>query len=124
MLVNTCPRCESKFYTAITFGDISCPFCGFGIKFTDREMRGAERHSIQKLCTLFADNAESKLVARTFDISRTGVGVCVESAFPFYVGAVLNVVIDPLEINSEAKVVWVKRSGPGFSKAGLQFFKA
>lgn len=124
MLVNACPRCESKFYTAITFGDISCPFCGFDIKFTDREMRGAQRHSVQKLCTLFSDDTENRLTARTMDISETGMSVCVERAFPFYVGSVLKVVIDPLEVNSEAKVVWVQRSGPGLSKAGLQFFKA
>ena len=74
MIVNACPRCESKFYTAITFGDLSCPFCGFDIKFTDRGTAGAERHAVQKICSIFGDNTENSLIARTIDISNTGVG--------------------------------------------------
>lgn len=122
MLPNSCPRCESKFYTAVTCADISCPFCGFLIKFSDHELRGAERLPVQKICTLFEN--ESSIIARTTDISKTGVGVLMDRAFPFYTGAIVKVKIDFFDIDSDAEVVWVKKSGPMLAKAGLRFCHA
>ncbi|HAO93334.1 MAG: hypothetical protein A2X93_03640 [Deltaproteobacteria bacterium GWC2_56_8] len=122
MLVNTCPRCENKFYTAVTCADINCPYCGFLVKCTEHEARGSERHSIQKICALFESGEQ--VFAHTTDISESGVGITMEHEFPFYTGAIVNVKIDFFDIESDAQVVWVKKSGPTLAKAGLKFRRA
>jgi uncharacterized Zn finger protein (UPF0148 family) len=119
MINTTCPRCESKFYTAISWPYINCPFCGFSQEASNSTKREEERATILRSCDLLKDGM--RVSAQTMDISRKGLGLKVAGAMQLNRDDVLHVIIKDFEIDSDAQVIWVKRFDNTESRAGLRF---
>lgn len=119
MTNNKCPRCSTTFYTAKTNSDLTCPFCGYLIKFCPSDLRKEERAVIQRNCTIHRLNLT--LTGRTINISKKGVGVNIDCIATFEPDDSLSIAIQDFELYSKAKVVWVKKNNNLTSKVGLQF---
>lgn len=119
MNANICPRCLDKFYTAVTGVDLTCPFCGFILKYTDVKRRCEMRSTIERGCVLSKD--ETIVSAKTFDISSKGVGITSNGVLPFVTDEVMNVIVKEFDIDSTARIVWVQKFESAIYKAGLKF---
>lgn len=116
---NTCPRCLCKFYTISAGQETKCPFCGYTLRLSDLEKRAESRALIQRPCDIhFGDK---KLSGQTVDIAKGGVCVKVSDDFRYDKGDTLRVVIRDFEIDTEARVVWIKRFDSFLCKAGFRF---
>lgn len=113
-----CPRCDSAFYTAARDAHMPCPYCGFVMKAHDPDRRIGLRASTQKICDIL--KGEVKIPVKTVDISDTGLGIKMMGYLPFEKDELVNVLVEDLEIERQAKVVWTKKFY-GISRAGLMF---
>ncbi|MBI5588817.1 MAG: PilZ domain-containing protein [Deltaproteobacteria bacterium] len=116
---NTCPRCLCKFYTISAGREINCPFCGFSLRLSDIEKRAESRALIQRPCDLHRGGYS--LSGQTVDISKGGICVKLGVDFRYDKGDTIRVVIKDFEIDTEAKVVWIKKFDSFICKAGLRF---
>lgn len=119
MIDITCPRCQSKFYTAVTATDVKCPFCGFFLKSYEHNRRKEKRTAINKDCVI--TKGPVSIYAQTSDISRKGAGVDIMGLVPFERDELLDIRILDFEISTQARVVWVDHYNKVRSKVGLKF---
>ncbi len=114
-----CPRCQSNFYSAVSAGELSCPYCGFSFNSVEGEGRAEKRAAIERICRLVKDNGSH--VARTVDISRAGLCINVNSPVELAADDVIHVKVKDFDLDTDARVVWVRRIDEATSKAGLSF---
>ncbi len=121
MTTYICPRCLSKFFTAIAGIDLNCPFCGFLIQSDESrsDNRLDTRHRISKDCYL--TKGGKKVSAHAVDISNNGIGVVSEDTIPFDANDELNLVIEDMGFNSPAQIIWSRKHDAYMFKAGLRF---
>jgi len=115
----TCPRCQSRFYSAYTKHDINCPYCGFYFENVDQQRRVGKRTPIQKDCGL--QMGEVSIKAQTVDISSSGLGVLLFQNAPFGKNTTVHVIVEDFDIESYAQVMWVNQFEDNLSRAGLRF---
>ncbi len=114
-----CPSCNSRFYAVVSNKSLVCPFCGHGFRMVEVDKRRQKRAMIQRNCELLKEGVT--VTAQTVDISKSGIGVRAMGVVPFNVNDTLNVVVKDFDINSRAKVVWIKRFDNVAARAGLRF---
>ena len=114
-----CPRCQNLFYSVLSWPEFNCPFCGYTFKPADSERRTQRRAIINKDCNLL--KGERNVRAQTVDISKTGLGIKMMGSMPFDVDETVKVVVRDFEIESSARLVWVRRFDGVVSRAGLKF---
>jgi len=102
----TCKRCRSQFYTVSPDYNVVCPYCRFEFKSNYPLGRHEERSEIRKECVIM--KGALRLDAEAVDISRKGVGVKIESAAPLNPNETVHITIKDLDIDADARVVWVK----------------
>ncbi|MCR4286398.1 MAG: PilZ domain-containing protein [Deltaproteobacteria bacterium] len=121
MTTYICPRCLSKFFTAIAGIDLNCPFCGFLIQSEESrsDNRLETRHRISKDCYLVKGGR--KVPAHAVDISNNGIGVVSEDTIPFDANDELDLVIEDMGFNSSAQIIWSRKHDAYMFKAGLRF---
>jgi len=114
-----CKRCGSKFYTASPESIKKCPYCSFELSNKEPVRRQEERSEIDKRC-LIVKGAVS-LNATATDISQRGVGIRINKAVPINIDDSIHVIIEELDIDSDARVVWVKQANNLGTETGLVF---
>ena len=117
-----CSRCQGEFYAVTVKGNsTTCPFCGYTFEIPEKERRRDERYAIQKDCSILKEG--NIILARTFNISKRGLGLKVTGPMSFDVARhdLVHIIINDLEIDSDAMVVWVKRFNGLIHKMGLRF---
>ena len=120
MVQTVCPRCQSKFYITISELGLSCPFCGFFFKLADAPSKRQQRRAaVEKSCDLVKDDVS--ISGHTVDISKSGVGITMMESMVLDKGDTLHVVVKDFEIDSNAQVIWVKKSNNTKARAGLKF---
>jgi len=74
---------------------------------------------LEKSCDLLKGKAH--LSGHTVDISRAGIGVTLTESAVIDKGDTLHIVVQEIEIDSSAQVVWVEKLNGGQMRAGLRF---
>lgn len=108
MLKIRCRRCGSESFTASPENIKRCPYCNFDLQTSAPVRRKEERVEIEKDCLIL--KGALKVNATATDISRKGVGIRVDGSTPLNIDDTIHVIIDDLDIDSAAKVVWVRRA--------------
>lgn len=119
MICITCKRCRSEFYTASPSKTAVCPYCNFEFKSNYSVGRQEERSEIRKDCVLI--KGALRLDGRATDISPRGVGVKINAPVPFNARENIHIIIKDLDIDSDARVVWVKTEAGYKTQTGLLF---
>ncbi|MFQ5736706.1 MAG: PilZ domain-containing protein [Thermodesulfobacteriota bacterium] len=119
MISITCKRCRSKFYTVSPDYNIVCPYCNFEFKSNYPSGRHEERSEIRKGCVIIKGSL--RLEAEVVDISHRGVGVKIDSTAPLHANETIHITIQDLEIDADARVVWVKAREGYVTQTGLRF---
>jgi hypothetical protein len=99
-------------------GEIVCPYCGFNVKASDGDKRSTRRSVVRRGCVL--ERGDVRGAGETVDLSTSGVGIRTEADLVIREQDVLKVLIEELEIDSSAEVVWIRKTN-GISIAGLRF---
>lgn len=115
-----CRRCGSEFYTASPESIKKCPYCSFDLQASSPVRRKEERAEIKKNCVLV--KGALRLNATATDISQKGVGIRINDAAPFSIDDTIHVIIEDLDIDSVAKVVWINMEKESVIKSGIRFF--
>ncbi len=115
-----CRRCGSEFYTASPESIKKCPYCSFDLQTSAPIRRKEERAEIKKNCVLV--KGALRLNATATDISEKGVGIRINDAAPFNIDDTIHVIIEDLDIDSVAKVVWINMEKKSVTKSGIRFF--
>jgi PilZ domain-containing protein len=111
----TCTGCNSAFHTAVTGLSIKCPYCGLAVKGLEDRLEG--RGALRRVCRIIRGG--SGISAETTDISRKGAGVILDG--PIERDDTVRVEIRDLDLESNARVVWVEARDAGKWRAGLSF---
>ena len=119
MISITCKRCRSAFYTVSPDYNIICPYCSFEFKSNYPLGRHEERSEIRKDCVILKGTL--RLDAEAVDISLKGVGLKIDSPVPLNPNDTIHVTIKDLDIDSDARVVWVKAQEGYKTQTGLLF---
>lgn len=120
MIQITCKRCQTEFYTASPDYIRNCPYCNFQLGSSAiPESRKEERSEISKNCVLVKGSI--RLDARATDISPKGVGLKINEAVPLDIDDTIHIIIKDLDIDSIARVVWIKRAQDSKTQTGLRF---
>lgn len=114
-----CHRCRSSFYTAATAGVLTCPYCGFAINTVEAEGRSEKRAAIERVCSLLKDGRS--LPASTVDISKAGICIRIPSPVELSEEDTVHVRVTDFDLDTDARVVWVRRVDEMTSRAGLEF---
>jgi len=113
-----CARCHNPFYSASTEENMPCPYCGLAAGNTHNERRRKDRDLTHRSCELL--KGETRVPVRVTDLSKGGVGIRMKGYLPFDEDDAVKVVIQELDMEREARIVWAKKVY-GISKAGLCF---
>lgn len=62
--------------------------------------------------------------ANTIDISDTGVGISKEGDLPFSENEIVRVVVKEFDIDSDARLVWIKKFNSEMCRAGLELMNS
>lgn len=119
MLNIECRRCASQFYTASPDFIQKCPYCNFDLHTIAPVRRQEERSEIEKDCLLV--KGALNLNATATDISQKGVGIRLKEAAPLNIDDSIHIIIEELDIDSDAKVVWIKQANGSGTETGLVF---
>ncbi len=119
MISITCKRCRSEFYTASPDYTTVCPYCSFEFKSNYPLGRQEERSEIRKNCVIIKGSL--RLEARATDISPKGVGVKIDNAVPLNADDTIHIIIKDLDIDSNARVVWIRTEDGYKTQTGLLF---
>ena len=119
MLTIKCSRCGSKFYTASPESIKKCPYCSFDLRTSEPVRRQEERAEIKKDCLLV--KGALSLNATATDISQKGVGIWFKDAAPLNIDDSIHIIIEALDIDSDATVVWIKQANDSRTETGLIF---
>ncbi|MFQ5735868.1 MAG: PilZ domain-containing protein [Thermodesulfobacteriota bacterium] len=119
MLDITCRRCGSRFYTASPYFIKKCPYCNFDLRTKTPVRRKEERAEIKTGCLLVKGSLN--LSATATDISPKGVGIVINDAAPLHIDDSIHVIIEELDIDSDAKVVWIRQADGSRTETGLIF---
>lgn len=114
-----CPRCQMRFSTTMTVGEIDCPYCGFGFNVVEPEGRGERRTTIERACGL--SKGDVSLPARTVNISRSGICVTLAGPAQIVEDDRVRVTVKDFDLDTYASVVWVRSVDRGTRNAGLSF---
>ena len=115
-----CRRCGSKFYSASPESIQRCPYCSFDLHVSDLPVRRQEeRAEIKKDCLLVKGAISFNATAT--DISQKGVGIKFDAEAPINIDDSIHIIIEDLDIDSYAKVVWVKQANDSMTETGLVF---
>lgn len=119
MINLTCKRCGSKFFTAAPDSVKRCPYCSFVFSSKDPVRRQAEREEIRKDCVL--EKGSVRLDVSAVDISPKGVGIKLKGSIYLGINDAVHVTIKDFDIDSSAKVVWIKTVNDEYARVGLSF---
>jgi len=119
MLNIECRRCGSRFYSASPESIKKCPYCSFDLHASEPVRRQEERAEIKKDCLLV--KGALSLAATATDISQKGVGIRIHKAAPINIDDSIHIVIEELDIDSDARVVWIKQADGPMTETGLIF---
>lgn len=114
-----CKKCGSRFYTASPDFVKKCPYCNAALLTSTPLRRQEERAEIKKKCLLLKGSL--KVDATATDISHKGVGIRIKDAAPLNINDSIHIIIKELDIDSDAKVVWVKQAAGYRTETGLIF---
>ncbi len=89
------------------------------MRLSDLEKRAESRALIQRPC--YIHKGDQRLGGQTVDIAKSGVCVKLGDDFRYDKGDTIRVVIKDFEIDTEARVVWIKRFDAFLCKAGFRF---
>lgn len=115
-----CRRCGSEFYTASPESIKKCPYCSFDLQTSAPVRRKEERAEIKKNCVLV--KGALRLNATATDISEKGAGIRIIDPAPLNIDDTIQVIIEDLDIDSVAKVVWISTMKKSVTKSGIRFF--
>ena len=119
MINMKCKRCGFEFYTASPESIRKCPYCGFDFQSGSPIRRKDERAEIKKNCVLV--KGALRLDATATDISQNGVGIMVNKEAPLSINDTIHVIIEDLDIDSLARVVWIRKDKETKTETGLAF---
>lgn len=119
MLFVTCRRCRKSFDASSGHPLKKCPLCGAPVFLPESSRRNTERVEIRKGCVLFKGGLG--LDATAVDISPAGAGVVLKERQSFEPDEEIRLVIEELDIDTTARVVWSDVGSEKGSTAGLVF---
>ncbi len=119
MISITCKRCRSDFYSVSPDYNIICPYCSFEFKSNHPLGRHEERSEIRKDCVIMRGTL--RLDGEAVDISHKGVGVKIGNLAPINPNETIHITIKDLDIDTDARVVWVKAHEGYSTQTGLLF---
>jgi len=115
----TCKRCRAQFYTVSPDYKIICPYCNFEFKSNYPLGRHEERSQIDKDCVIRKGGLTVN--AHAIDISQKGVGLKIDNPVPINPNETIHITIKDLDIDADARVVWVKSQEGYDTHTGLLF---
>jgi len=114
-----CKRCGSEFYTASPDSIRKCPYCSFDLQSGTPVRRTEERAEIKKNCVVVKDAV--KFEATATDISQKGVGIMINDMAELSIDDKIHVIIEDLDIDSVARVVWIRQAEDSRTETGVVF---